>query len=39
MLADTTGKKAVMGAIAKDMIHISDKEAASDFVSPVGRVR
>jgi antitoxin (DNA-binding transcriptional repressor) of toxin-antitoxin stability system len=28
-----------MGAMAKDVIHISDKEAASDFASLLGRVR
>jgi antitoxin (DNA-binding transcriptional repressor) of toxin-antitoxin stability system len=28
-----------MGSMAKDVIHISDKEAASDFASLLARVR
>jgi hypothetical protein len=39
MLPDTTGKKVVMDAMAKDVIHISDKEAASGCASLLGRVR
>jgi antitoxin (DNA-binding transcriptional repressor) of toxin-antitoxin stability system len=37
--ADTTRKKAIKGSMAKDVIHISDKEAASDFASLLARVR
>lgn len=28
-----------MGSMAKDVIHVSDKEAANDFASPLARVR
>jgi antitoxin (DNA-binding transcriptional repressor) of toxin-antitoxin stability system len=37
--AATTRKEAIMGSMAKDVIHVSDKEAASDFASLLARVR
>jgi len=37
--ANTTRKKAIMGSMAKDVIHVSDKEATSDFASLLARVR
>jgi antitoxin (DNA-binding transcriptional repressor) of toxin-antitoxin stability system len=33
------GKGDIMGSMAKDVIHVSDKEAASDFASLLARVR
>jgi hypothetical protein len=40
MSVDTTGKKAGMGTPwQKDGIQTSDKEAAGDFASLLGRVR
>jgi len=35
----TSGEGDIMGVMAKDVIHISDKEAASDFASLLARVR
>jgi hypothetical protein len=39
MRADTSRKKTIMGSKAKDMIHISDKEAAGDHASVLACVR
>jgi antitoxin (DNA-binding transcriptional repressor) of toxin-antitoxin stability system len=33
------GKGDIMGVMAKDVIHVSDKEAADDFASLLARVR